>query len=91
MARLKSVPKSAQVVEVISGIINKGELKGHKITVTRKEGYSSHGFQSNYQHVPHVWIIVERENTRTWVNNYSGCNLELADKDWSEAREIITV
>lgn len=74
MARRNNVPVGANVVESVTGRIDKADAwtDGRKVTVTLYHDMCSQGYKTDYQPIPTAFVLlhVEGERTSTW--QYSG-------------------
>ena len=85
--------EGATVMRRESGTIRSGPRAGQSVEATLHDGLASHGFRTDYQHVPKRWVLLRiRAEGRTverrcWA--YSGKRWPLADTDYEKIAKDI--
>lgn len=84
------IPISAIKVNEIRGIIKDGEYQGKELIVSIYEGEASQGAQSDFQHVPHVWIRIEGGGwIKPEIKRFSGKNIEIARQQLEQIKAAL--
>jgi len=90
MGRRAKIPKSAQLVNSIEGIVNCGRNKGKRVKLELWRGMASHGYATGYRPVEHYWLkVLWPDKGKARVYQYSGKNLALAERDWQESEAML--
>jgi hypothetical protein len=91
MSFRNNIPKGANIEKIKQGIINSlGEPNhGKKATIKIFGGYYSMGYQSNYNQVPHKWVVVMVDGQKTWNRQFTGKEIDKVEQFWNEMESLI--
>ena len=75
------IPVTAKKTREIRGIIKDGEYRGKELMVSIYEGEASQGAQSDYRHIPHIWIKIEGGGwAKPEFKRFSGKNIAIVQQ-----------
>lgn len=85
---MTTIPKSADLVRWHAGTVERGPHKGKRVEEKLFEGRASRGYQTDYERVPHRWVLVRIGEDFEKVHQFSGRNYEDAMRYYEDGLRV---
>ena len=87
----RNIPVSANLTHHKTGTIHSpGEPNhGKHASIEVWHAYCSHGYKSNYERVPVNWLVIEVDDNKPYVQQFSGKQLNTAVSEYESMLDLI--